>query len=229
MTSRSPCSVSFGRRSWFRTVGNYVVRVADFGLVTGLEYLHDPVDPVVFNQAYAVLPGPYSSVATWPWTKRYPAREEAAELAKLKVSFPPQAARVRRRTIVDSPYGRFSVLICSEMIEARRAADLLGRVELVVAPSWNTDSASYDHLIQSIGLQLHAIVAIPNNGHYSDCRAWASRGVRWQRDLSRLIEREINDIVVVDIPLNSLRAFHANRQATRKPITEWRPLPPDWP
>lgn len=194
--------------------------------MTGLEYLHDPKHPQVSNQVFAVLPGPFSSAAAWPWTKRLPAREEGQQLAKLKpaVSFPPAPPSSVARTVVKSPWGALSVLICSELIEARRVADLIGRVDVVLCPAWNTDTSSYDHLIQSVGFQLHSIIAIANNGHYSDCRAWAPRSERWERDLCRLIERDVDDVVHVDIPLASLVAFHKGR-----PDKDWRPLPPDWP
>lgn len=213
-------------RRWFRTVSNHIVRFGRFGLVAGLEYHHDPKRPYVRNQVFAVLPGPFSSVATWPWTKRLPAREEKDALKKLTptVSFPPPPSNAVKRTVVKSAWGLFSVLICSELIEARRVADLLGRVNLVLCPAWNTDTASYDHLVQSVGFQLHSIIAIANNGHYSDCRAWAPRSERWERDLCRLIERDVDDIVYVDIPLADLVAFHSGRVEKG-----WRPLPPDWP
>jgi hypothetical protein len=38
------------------------------------------------------------------------------------------------------------------------------------------------------------------------------------------VERDVDDIVHVDIPLASLAAFHKGR-----PDEGWRPLPPDWP
>lgn len=213
-------------RRWFRTVSNHVVRLGRFGLITGLEYLHDPKDPHVRNQVFAVLPGPFSSVATWSWTKRLPAREEGLRLANLRppVSFPAPPLGSRARTVVKSAWGSFSVLICSELIEARRIVDLLGRVEVVLCPSWNTDTSSYDHLIQSVGFQLHSIIAIANNGHYSDCRAWAPVSERWKRDLCRLIERDVDDVVHVDIPLAELVAMHQGG-----PGRGWKPLPPDWP
>lgn len=212
-------------RRWFRAVSNYVVRRGQFGLVVGLEYLHHPVMPYVFNQVFAVLPGPFMSAATWPWTKRLPAREEADYLSNLPtpVTYPPLLLS-RPRTVVKSPWGAFSVLICSELIEARRISDLLGRVNVVLCPAWNKDTSSYDHLIQSVGFQLHSIIAVANNGHYSDCRAWAPRTERWQRDLCRLVERNVDDIVHVNIPLTSLVAFHAG-----SPDSAWRPLPPEWP
>ncbi|MET4617984.1 hypothetical protein ABIA71_003587 [Stenotrophomonas sp. 2619] len=244
-------------RQWFRTVSNHVVKLGRFGLVTGLEYLHSPTTNQVANQAFAVLPGPLMSVATWPWTKRMPAREEARSLSKMPIplSFSPPAGNPPPRTVIHSNWGTFSVLICSELIEARLTADLLGRADVVLCPAWNPDTASYDHLIQSVGFQLHAIIAISNNGHYSDCRAWAPRTERWERDLCRLIERDVDDIVYVDIPIASLQAFHGgDKQATdrfgklRKALmarkyadakrelerltdglpSVWRPLPPDW-
>ena len=212
-------------RRWFRAVSNHVVRLGRFGLVAGLEYNHDSKHPHVINQVFAVLPGPFSSVATWPWTKRLPAREEGLGLAKLTppVSFPTPPSRHVPRTVVKSAWGSLSVLICSELIETRRVADLLGRVDVVLCPAWNTDTVSYDHLVQSVGFQLHSIIAIANNGHYSDCRAWAPRSVRWERDLCRLIERGVDDIVYVDIPLADLVAFHKGHCAKG-----WLPLPPDW-
>jgi hypothetical protein len=212
-------------RRWLRTVSNHIVRLGRFGMVAGLEYLHDPKHHYVSNQVVAVLPGPFSSAATWPWTKRLPAREEGLQLAKLNpaVSFPAAPSSLPR-TVVKSAWGSLSVLICSELIEARRVADLLGRVDVVLCPAWNTDTSSYDHLIQTAGFQLHSIIAIANNGHYSDCRAWAPRSERWERDLCRLIERDVDDVVHVDIPLDELVAFHKGN-----PVRGWKPLPPDWP
>ena len=129
-------------------------------------------------------------------------------------------------------------------------------MDVVLCPAWNPDTSSYDHLIQSAGFQLHAIIAIANNGHYSDCRAWAPRAERWERDLCRLIERDVDDVVHIDIPLASLVAFHegskqakdtyarlrealdrrdirAARDALKLLIDAlpgaWRPLPPEWP
>ena len=221
-------------RAWFRSVANHISRSESLGLVVGLEYLHHPTETWVFNQAWIVVPGPFHSAATWPWTKAHPARVEAEELKKYSVSFRSDSRPRRRRTVVDSPYGRVSVLICSELIEPQIVSDLLGRVEIVAVPSWNPDTSSYDHLIQSAGLQLHSIIAVANNGTYSDCRAWAPKSERWKRDLCRLIERNENDVVFAEIPLLSLRAFRGVngpgiRQKDLEKNPEWKPLPPYWP
>ncbi|WP_447940664.1 hypothetical protein [Pseudoxanthomonas mexicana] len=245
-------------RPWLRSVANHVVKSGRFGLVAGLEYYHYLNVPHVANQAVVVMPGPFMSVATWPWTKRLPAREEALQLSRLRkpVTFPSAPTIPPPRTVIHTDWGSFSVLICSELIEVRRVADLLGRADVVLCPAWNPDTASYDHLIQSAGFQLHAVIAIANNGHYSDCRAWAPRNERWERDLCRLIERDVNDVVHVDIPVASLTAFHEGDKQAKDPFKRlrsllkerqyaqareelkkieeklpglWRPLPPDWP
>ena len=134
-----------------------------------------------------------------------------------------------RRAVLETMYGRMSVLICSEMIEARRVADLLGRVEIVAVPAWNPDTASYSHLIQSVGFQLNAVVAIANNGVYSDCRVWGPREERWERDMCRLIERGVDDVLAVDVNLGSLREFRRAAGGQGAKGLGWRPLPPDWP
>ncbi len=233
-------------QKWFGSIARWVVRHGHFGAVMGLEYLHVPGATGglghVLNQAHCVVPGRFASVATFPFTKGWPADGENRELRNLKLTFPPPTPD-RRQMVVRTSWGSFSVLICSELIEATRVAALFGKAELILCPAWNTDTASYDHLVQSVGFQLHAIVAIANNGYYSDCRAWAPYSERWRRDLCRLIERDVNDTVHVDLPMKKLIAFHDDELfeptaeerrkckgsgcEPKKP--EWRPLPPGWP
>jgi hypothetical protein len=209
-------------RAWIRGIAHHVSRLRAYSLVTGLEYHHDPLRRQVQNQVLGVFLGPWHTVATWLWNKGNPADGERAELRSRGLTFPPYHQR-HRRTVVDTDFGRLSVLVCSELIEARLVSQLVGRVEIALVPSWNRDTASYEHLVQSAGLQIHGIIAIANNGHYSDCRAWAPYEERWQRDLCRLIERDVNDVIWVDVPVAGLRHFHESGVGD-----EWRPLPPGW-
>ena len=222
-------------RDWFRALAHHAINGCKYGVVTGLEYLHAPANPCVINQVFAVLPGPYGTAASLAWTKTRPAREEAAQLDRCTppVSFPSLPAR--DVVVVNSSYGQMSVLICSELLEARKVASLVGRSEVVLVPSWNLDTASYDHLIQSVGFQLHSFIAIANNGRYSDSRAWAPKTVRWERDLCRLIERNSDRVVSVELDLASLRRFRHNLPPIQVQEADvdsvrpsWRPMPPDW-
>ena len=223
-------------RDWFRSLARHVVETGEFGLITGLEYLHDKNNRHVRNEVVAIFSGPQRSAATIRWTKQKPAREERRALFEQKqaLAFPPLP--FERRLVVKSVYGLISVLICSEVLEAKQIADLLGRVEVLLMPSWNKDTAAYDHAIQTAGTVLHCFVAIANNGVYSDSRAWAPLAVRWRRDLCRLIERGSDSVVWVDLPLASLRSFHSDPLSTPlrgsdkdEPPSKWRPLPPEWP
>ena len=212
-------------RAWVRAVARHLVRTEALSLIAGLEYFHEKARPFVHNQAMAIFVGPYKSVATWLWTKGFPANIEQRMLATQGLAFPP-VSRALRRTVVSSRFGNISVLICSEMIEARLVSELIG-AELIVAPSWNQDTSSYDHLIQSVSLQTHSIVGIANNGDYSDCRAWAPYRERWRRDLCRLVQRKDDDVIWVDLPIRELRAVHYKGGEHGEENTwTWRPLPP---
>lgn len=208
-------------RQWLRPVANHVVRTGPYSLVMGLEYRHDAAHPWVYNQVLGIFVGPYGTVVPVVWTKQYPAAPESEGLGK-SLQFAPEVAKARR-TVVTSRFGALSVLICSELIEARLVSDLVGRVELLLVPSWNVDTGTYDHLMQSAGFQAHTIMGIVNNGNYSDCRAWAPLSKRPLRELCRLIHRDSDDVVWADVPVASLRKFH---QGT--PDDAWRPLPPGW-
>jgi len=212
-------------RKWFRSISRHLVR-SGLSAVIGVEYLHGSHANEVYNQAFSVLPLPFAAAVTWPWTKRYAAREEARQLAGLPVPvrFHTWSHGPAPQLVVETSWGKFSVLICSELIEVRRGAALLGRVELILCPAWNKDTRTFDYLLRAIGYQVHAIVAVANNAEFSDCRVWGPRKDRWRQDLCRLLQRREDCVIHVTVPLDSLRQHQQGDEDT-----EWVPLPPDWP
>lgn len=121
-------------------------------------------------------------------------------------------------------------LICSELLEVDTRARLLGQVDLLLVPSWNTDTTSFEALVQSASLELHSFVAVANNGNYSDCRVRGPYADPWRRDASRLICRGHNETVVTDLPLGQLRRYRNNPtqyEIDRTPSwPRWKPTPP---
>jgi predicted amidohydrolase len=211
-------------RRWIRLVAKHIAKMESYSVVMGVEYFVERKKRQVRNQAMGIFIGDFGVAATCLWTKQFPAEEEARGLAKAKPAFSlVSTTRSRPRTVLDTPFGRISVLICSELIEARLVHELVGRTEIVLVPSWNPDTSSYEHLVQSVGLQMHGVVAIANNAEYSDCRAWAPARVRYERDMGRLIERNVNEVLVVDVPIAKLRQFHSGGLKDG-----WKPLPPGW-
>jgi hypothetical protein len=87
-----------------------------------------------------------------------PAREEERKLLSLGIQFkrsprvPPLAVQTKGGTI--------STLICSELLEVERPAALMGRIDLLLVPSWNPDTATFDHTIQTTANDVHCYVAI---------------------------------------------------------------------
>ncbi len=203
------------------------------------------------NIAVGLFPTGYSAIPVVRWQKRRPALEEKMALKELKefsqegVSFD-GGVRGKSRLVISTPLGKISTLICSELLEARARADLLGRAELVVVPAWNKDTPTFDHAVKTAALDIHCFLAVANNGKYSDCRVWVPAADSWRREVARLISRGTNEVLRVDlgdgtdneqsVSIWCLRRFHQvgdldgicgeRANAIRK---LFKPLPPDFP
>ncbi|MBL0937587.1 MAG: hypothetical protein IBJ03_01760 [Gemmatimonadaceae bacterium] len=210
-------------RTWVAPLGDYITSRRKVGLVAGIEYLVEKSSGLVTNQAVAILPGPYKSASFWSWRKRAPAQKEKEELAK--EGFRLEVQGVERTLVLDTEFGRFSVLVCSEIIDTKKIADVVGRAEVLLVPAWNQDTTSFDHMTKSVGLATHTIVCVANNRRFSDCRAWAPLSKRYEQDLCRLIERTRDGVIVFEPPISSLRDLHETGLDSE---SIWKPLPPGW-
>lgn len=213
---------------WVRDVACHSIKQGHYGLVAGVEYITDTPGHAR-NVAVAVLPGQFHDAFVHVWHKGNPAREEGAELSRRGVAFASNVT-ASPRAVVESPYGRFSVLICSELLEAEEVADLAGRVELVIVPASNQDTATFDEAIRGAGRLMHSYVALANNRRFSDSRVWAPEKPRWREEAVRVVDREGDAVVRVTLPLGSLRRYHEwQLSVTPGSKREWHPLPPGWP
>ena len=125
-----------------------------------------------------------------------------------------------------------SVLICSELLDIRRRGDLPGKTDLVVVPAWNRDTATFDHTVQTTAGDLHCFVAVANNAQFSDCRVYAPRKERYERDACRLISPGENETVGAPMRASDLRRFQLfslGRLKTTSRITRlFKPIPPGY-
>ena len=201
----------------------------------------DVVGTEVYNEVIAFLPRSHFASAGWIWTKGRAARHEGRALKDQGFAFRTRG-RSRRFHVMSSEHGDFLPLICSEMLEVDTRARLLGRVDLVLVPAWNSDTTSFEYLIHSSALELHSFVAVANNGIFSDCRIRGPYGEPWQREVSRLIARQANETIVADIPIGRLLEYradpdeydrkrnawleHNGRHRTDCPWPAWKPTPP---
>ena len=216
--------------AWRRPIARHVID-RGYALVTGLEYQRVGRSRVR-NPILVVVPGQLKKEAfVLQMVKNNPANEERLLLAKRGLRFARRGGGIGTSGVYfDGPYGRFGILICSEMLEAKRVARLVGAVELVVVPAWNRDTATFDSLIRGTGRTIHAYIALSNNGDISDCRIWGPEKPRWREDEARLITRGEHRVISADLPIGGLALFHQGQVSLRPSSgAEWQPLPPGWP
>ena len=214
---------------WCRTIVRHVI-ARQYAFVTGLEYERTKAGHVR-NPVLVIIPrGENQDAAVVQLVKDHPANDERQRLARHGLRFIPSGQEMGTGGVVfESCYGRFGILICSEMLEVQRSSKMFGGVELVLVPAWNPDTMTFDSLIRGTGRTLHAYVAVSNNGEISDCRIWGPEKPRWREDVVRLIRRGDHRVIAANLSMGALRAFHRGALATQ-PMTggEWQPLPPGW-
>jgi hypothetical protein len=193
-------------------------------LVAGLEYSTTPSG--VVNEAVGVFAPGFNVAAVWWWPKTLPSRGELRELMELGLSF---ATHPGSPVAVSTDFGALSTLICSELLDVRLRGNLLGRIDLLVVPAWNPDTATFDHTVQTTANDLHCYTAVANNALFSDCRLQVPARKRHERDACRLISRIEDEIIAVAVSADMLRKFQlASLADPTLTLPEFKPLPPGY-
>jgi hypothetical protein len=196
----------------------------DVSLVAGLEYGSTPSG--VVNEAVGVFAPGFKVAAVWWWPKSLPARGEHQDLLKLGVTF---VQHQGTPVAVSTDFGAVSTLICSELLDVRLRAELLGRIDLLVVPAWNQDTATFDHTVQTTANDLHCYTAVVNNALFSDCRVQVPSDERYLRDACRLISRADDGTIAVAVSADSLRKFQlASLADPTVKLPGFKPLPPGY-
>lgn len=155
-----------------------------------------------------------------------PARSEQQALMQLGLTF---AEHGGSPVVVSTDAGAVSTLICSELLDVGLRATLLGRIDILIVPAWNTDTATFDHTVQTAANDLHCFTAVANNARYSDCRVQLPAAKRYLRDACRLISRDDDSVIAVAVSADALRKFQQVCLADpmAKPLG-FKPLPPGY-
>lgn len=208
-------------RTWLRLIAEHLIS-EDVSLVAGVEYHRS--GNVVSNEAVGVFTPGFSLGAVCVWPKGKPARDEERQLINRNVQFrrfpsaPPLAVQTKSGTI--------STLICSELLEVERRSALMGRIDLLLVPSWNRDTATFDHTIQTTANDVHCYVAIANHATYSDCRIHCPSDERFKRDVCRLICREEDETITAHLDFEPLRDFQRASADPHADPKGFKPVPP---
>ena len=208
---------------WFMRIAQKLQGVG-VSLITGIEYLHTK-KKVVRNQVWMALSHHsfgFSSFMVYRQDKQNPALHERHELRKynnrrLKPEFP-----WKKPPIIQHGDFRFAVLICSELTNIKYRADLRGKIDALFVPEWNQDTESFNALVESAALDIHAYIIQCNDRLYGDSRIRAPFKDSWHRDILR-VKGGITDYCVIgEIDINALRKFQSHYSSPERPF---KPVP----
>lgn len=193
-------------------------------LVTGIEYLHTGKHRVR-NQIWAALVHDalgFPSLMVHRQDKQYPALHEERELfrvggCKLQV---PARAQWRRNgpPVIQHGELRFALLVCSELTNIQYRAALRGQIDALFVVEWNQDTETFNALVESAALDIHAYIIQCNVRQYGDSRIRAPSKDSWRRDVLRVKGGEADYCVMGKIDAQALRRFQSSHRSPDKPF-----------
>jgi len=200
---------------WFLRFAQKLQRKG-ISLVAGVEYLHRP-KKVVNNQVWAALSHDglgFPSMLVFRQDKLNAALYEEQELyrlagVKLKPFHPWKTPPIIR-------HGDFffALLVCSELTNISYRSALCGKVDALFVPEWNKDTETFNALVESAALDIHAYIIQCNDRQYGDSRIRAPYKESWKRDLVRLKGGITDYFVIGEIDIMSLRKFQSSYRSS---------------
>jgi hypothetical protein len=197
-------------------------------LITGIEYLHTSKKRVR-NQVWAALLHDglgFPSLMIYRQDKQRPALHEEQELQRLAgLEMKPEQHKIWKNgipPIIQHGDFRFALMICSELTNISYRAALRGKVDALFVPEWNQDTETFNALVESAALDIHAYIIQCNDRQYGDSRIRAPFKDSWQRDVLR-VKGGITDYCVIgEIDVQALRQFQSSH---RSPDNPFKPVP----
>lgn len=210
---------------WFMRTADKLKR-RGISLITGVEYLHASRKRVR-HQVWASLIHDglgFPSLMLYRQDKQKPAFHEEQELYRLAGlnMRPAQEQQWCTPPIISHGDFRFAVMICSELTNIRYRADLRGKVDALFVPEWNPDTDTFNSLVESAALDIHAYIIQCNNRRFGDSRIRAPYKERWKRDILRVKGGNHDYCITGEIDVLALRQFQSSY---RSPNSEFKPVP----
>jgi len=183
-------------------------------LVAGIEYLAGEPG-TVRNQVWAALRSEGSGFrghVVYAQDKQRPAPAEERRLHDIdQLTLDPEVKWSRPPIIAHGDF-RFAILICSELTNINYRAALRGQVDALVVPEWNRDLHTFESLVESAALDLHAYVVQVNHRSFGDSRIRSPRRKEWERDVVQLKGGAHDYVVIDEIDFRALREHQSSDQ-----------------
>lgn len=208
----------------------WFIRIADklrgkgISLISGVAYLHRPRRRVM-NQVWAALSHDglgFPSLAVYRQDKQCPALHEEKELFRVAGAVLRPQRTWRTPPVLRHGTFLFALLICSELTNIAYRSALRGRIDALFVPEWNRDTETFNALVESAALDIHAYIIQCNDRQYGDSRIRVPHKDPWKRDQVRIKGGKNDYFVVGEIEVASLRAFQSGHRSLEGPF---KPVP----
>ncbi|MBY4013487.1 RNA-directed DNA polymerase [Rhodococcus fascians] len=210
---------------WFMRIA-LKLHMRGISLITGIEYIHaSDRSSVVRNQVWASLTHEgfgFPSMVLHRQDKQKPALHEESEIYRIA------GVRLEPEIKLDLPviirHGQFSfaILVCSELTNIEYRSGFRGRIDALFVPEWNQDINTFESLVESAAIDIHAYIVQCNDRAFGDSRIRSPNKNSWQRDIIRIRGGVRDYIVIGDIDIGALRRFQSG---FRSPNSPFKPLP----
>lgn len=193
-------------------------------IIAGIEYLHASKGRVR-NQLWAALHHDglgFRSTMIYRQDKQRPALHEEQELQRLGGREMKPDKTWTKPPILQHGDFRFGLLVCSELTNISYRATLRGQIDALFVPEWNQDTETFNSLVESAALDIHAYIIQCNDRQFGDSRIRAPNKDNWLRDVLR-VKGGIDDYCVTgEIDIQALRQFQSSY---RSPSAPFKPVP----
>lgn len=116
----------------------------------------------------------------------------------------------------------FSSLICNELTDIENRFNLRGNIDCLFAIEWNRDIKSFNALVESSSLDIHAYIVQINNRNYGDSRIRAPYKEEYNRDIVQVRGGKHDYLIIGEINIEKLREFQSHNLSPNK---DFKPVP----
>jgi hypothetical protein len=113
-------------------------------------------------------------------------------------------------------------LICNELTDIENRFNLRGNIDCLFVIEWNRDIKSFNALVESSSLDIHAYIVQVNNKNYGDSRIRAPYKNDWERDIVQVRGGKHDYLIVGEINIEKLREFQSYNISPNK---DFKPVP----
>ena len=213
---------------WFIS---FALKLQNYGisLIGGVEYIHNAKKKkIVHNQVWMALVHDCLGQPTFTLyrqDKQTPAQIEARTLEDLdNKKMKPQWDKWQNNMppIIRHGEFHFAALLCSEFTNIAYRYALRGKVDALFVLEKNKDIGSFNALVESSSLDIHAYIIQCNDRQFGDSRIRSPHKDSWNRDIIKIKGGENDHFVIGEIDVQALRKFQSNY---RSPSEPFKPTP----